>query len=108
MENNKENQQKEAVMSDSSFFSSNSIEYLLDRLNKKAYTGRIERNNLILNVIRLKQAISKYELAKITQLSYPTIKQATKEFEFAGLIFIKNSIGDNGMPVKLLCMEERK
>ncbi len=108
MENTKENIQKEDAMGDNSFFSLNSIEYLLNKLNRKDYESRIERNNLILNVIRIKQPISKYELAKISGLSYPTIKQVTKEFAFVGLIILRNAIGDNGLPVKLICLEVKK
>ncbi len=98
----------EAAANQESLFCSYSIEDLLNRLNKKLYVGRIERNNLILNVIRIKQPISKYELAKISGLSYPTIKQITKELAFVGLIFLRNAMGDNGLPVKLICLEAAK
>jgi len=93
---------------DNSFFYEEGIEYLLKKLNSKDYTDNINRNNLILDVIRMRQPISKYALAKITGLSYPTIKQITKEFEFVGLVKIKIATGENNMPVQLIYMEGEK
>lgn len=90
------------------FFSPDSIEALLKKLREKDYTDNISRNNLVLDVIRLRQPISKYELAKITNLSYPTIKQICKEFEFVGLVKIRIATGENGMPVQLVYTEVTK
>jgi len=92
----------------SSFFISNSIQYLLSKLNKKDYRDALERNNLVLDVIRLKQPISKYELAKITGLSYPTIKTLIKNFEFVNLLKTTIAEGDNGLPVKLISIKDSK
>ncbi len=88
-------------------FLPNSVEYLLNILNNKLYKNTIKRNNFLLDLIRLKEPISKYELAKISGFSYPTIKKITKNLEFCELIFIKISVGENGMPVKLICLEEK-
>jgi len=90
------------------FFSSYDIEPLLKKLKERAYTDNITRNNLILEVIKIKQPISKYELAKITNISYPTIKQICKEFQFVGLIKMRIATGENGMPVQLVYIEEQK
>ena len=94
------------LMDNNSFFSSDSIKPLLLRLTTHDYEDNISRNNLILDVIRQQQPISKYHLAKITGISYTTIKQITKEFCFVGLVKLKISMGDNGMPVKLIYIEE--
>ena len=73
---------------------------------EKQYETYLERNNLLLDVIRLKAPISKYGLAKITGLSYTTVKQITKEFVFVGLVFLRTEIGENGLPVKLVCIKK--
>jgi len=91
-----------------SFFSSDSVEHLLTKLKERAYTDNIARNNLILEVIKIRQPISKYELAKITGISYPTIKQICKEFQFVGLIKMRIATGENGMPVQLVYIEGEK
>jgi len=96
------------ILNNSSFFISNSIATLLDKLNKRDYKDTLERNNLILDVIRLKQPISKYELAKITGISYATIKQIIKNFEFVNLLKTTIAEGDNGLPVKLISIKDSK
>jgi len=101
-------EQDSESMSSKSFFSSDSIEYLLTKLKERAYTDNIARNNLILEVIKIRQPISKYELAKITGISYPTIKQICKEFQFVGLIKMRIATGENGMPVQLVYIEGEK
>ena len=87
---------------DNYFFSEEAIKTLLNKLNFRGYKDSLERNNLILDLIRLKQPISKYELAKLSGLSYPTIKQIVKEMAFCNLVKIKVSVGENGLPVKLV------
>ena len=88
--------------SDNTSLLSDTINTLITKLKNRQYRDRVERNNLILDLIRLRHPISKYELAKITDFSYPTIKRITKEFEFCDLVIVKTSIGENGMPVQLL------
>jgi len=109
--NNNNNQKikgENLKVKDNLFFINDSIDNLLERLNNNHYNNRIERNNLILNVIRLRQPISKYELAKITGLSYATIKTISKGFKFCDLIFEKVAEGENSMPVKLLYIKEEE
>lgn len=85
-----------------SFFSPDAIDNLLRKLNSKEYIDGVERNNLLLLLITLKQPISKYELAKISGLSYATIKQVCKWAKANEFIKTKISLGDNGMPVQLV------
>lgn len=94
--------------SNAPFFSKQDVDALIKRLKEKQYNGRVERNNLILDLIRAKQPISKYEVAKISEMGYNTIKQITKEFEFCGLIVIENAIGENGMPVRLISIKKEE
>lgn len=91
-----------------STFLSNDIENLLKTLRNKAYVDNTERNNLLLNVIRIKQPISKYELAKITNLSYPTIKTVCKGLQFVDLISMRMATGENGMPVQLVYIKKEE
>jgi len=84
------------------FFCDYDIEILLRKLKGKDYRDRIERNNLLLNLIRKRAPISKYELAKISGISYPTIKRLIKEFEFCDLVRTRISYSLNGIPVKLI------
>jgi len=114
-ENNYLNISKEAAeeqnstpVKDNSIFCEGSIEYLLDKLNRKEYSSALERNNLILDVVRIKQPISKYALAKITGLSYGTIKVVIKNFAFVDLVKTHVAEGDNGLPVKLISIKEEE
>lgn len=85
------------------FFSPEDIKCLLARLNDRHYKDRVERNNLLLDLIRAKQPISKYELAKISGISYQSIKRIIKEFEFCDLVVITLSTNqDTNMPVQLI------
>ncbi len=84
------------------------IENPLENLRNKKYKDTVQRNNLLLDVIREKSPISKYELAKISLLSYACIKTVTKFFAFCDLIYIKNSISSNGQAVKLISIKENK
>lgn len=95
-------------LSDNLFFSEQGIKTLLRKLNAKDYTDNISRNNLILDVIRIKQPISKYALAKITGLSYPTIKQVCKWLQASDLIKIRIEMGSNDMPVQLIYISEEE
>ncbi len=89
-------------------FLSNAIIDPLERLQKRVYKSQAERNNLILDVIRTKEPISKYKLHKITGLAYGTIKQICKDFEYCGIANIKISMGTNGLPVKLVYINHSK
>jgi len=85
------------------FFSEEDIKYLLTKLNDRHYKDRVERNNLLLDLIRAKQPISKYELAKISGISYPSIKRIIKEFQFCDLVVVTISINkDTNMPVQMI------
>ena len=104
-QNNNLNTNNESVSdnkSDNTSLLLETINTLITKLKNRQYQDRVERNNLILDLIRLRHPISKYELAKITDFSYPTIKRITKEFEFCDLVIVKTSLGANGMPVQLL------
>ncbi len=104
-QNNDLNINNEAVSnskSNNSLLLSDAINTLITKLKDRQYKDRVERNNLILDLIRLRHPISKYELAKITDFAYPTIKRILKEFEFCDLIIVKTAMGDNGMPVQLV------
>lgn len=84
------------------FFSPYPLQTLLLKLKRKDYNGRIERNNLLLDLIRQKQPISKYELAKITNHAYDTIKQFCKWAEASDFISSKTVLGQNGLYVQLV------
>lgn len=89
--------------SNNSFFSQKGVKHLLARLNQKQYKDRIERNNLLLDLIRARQPISKYKLAKISGISYATIKRILRELEFCEIVMITISTNsETGMPVQLL------
>lgn len=89
--------------SNDTFFSQESIKHLLERLNQRQYKDRVERNNLLLDLIKAKQPISKYELAKISGISYATIKRVLRELEFVEIVMITLSTNkETGMPVQLL------
>ncbi len=90
---------------DNSFFSKSIDVTPLQRLQEKAYNDIVERNNLVLDVVKELQPISKYSLAKKTTLAYSTTKRIIKEFEFCGLVHIKNSVGVKGRPMKLIYIE---
>ena len=107
--NQGENQQGDTLIGDNLFSSENAVKTLLINLKARAYSDRIERNNWILELIKLKQPISKYELAKISGISYPTIKQICKWLEASDLIKIKYGISEmNGMQVKLVYINEEQ
>jgi predicted transcriptional regulator len=92
--------------SNNSFFSEEAITHLIARLNQRQYKDNIERNNLLLDLIRAKQPISKYELAKVSGISYTTIKRILRELEFCELVAVTLSLdgnkSENGMPVQLV------
>jgi len=109
MENNDLNADNGAISnreSNNSFFSEEAINPLIAKLNDKQYKDRVERNNILLDLIRAKQPISKYELAKISGISYTTIKRILRDFEFCGLVSVNLSLdgnkSENGMPVQLI------
>lgn len=99
---------KSKELGDNSFFSTDTITTPCQKLKKGHYKDRVERNNLILDVIRIYYPLSKYKLSKMTGFSYTAIKQITKEFAFCGLITIKDSIGTNNRPFKLISLKEEK
>jgi len=106
---NKGNREEDnALPKDNSFFCENTINTLLAKLNNKQYRDTVERNNLLLNVIRIKQPISKYELAKISGVSYSTIKRILKEFVFCNLVYEKIQLGSNGLFVKIIYLNEKE
>ena len=100
---NTDNEAVSSGESNNSFFSEEGITHLLAKLNQKQYKDRIERNNLLLDLIRAKQPISKYELAKISGISYSSIKRILREFEFCEVVMMTISTNkETGMPVQLI------
>jgi hypothetical protein len=97
------NESVSSIEKNNPFFSEEDIKCLLARLNDRHYKDRVERNNLLLDLIRAKQPISKYELAKISGISYQSIKRIIKEFQFCDLVVITLSTNqDTNMPVQLI------
>lgn len=90
------------MVGNSSFFCKERIVTPLSRLSKNDYQNRVERNNLVLDVIRIHHPLTKYKLAQITGISYSTIKRLTKELEFCELIYIKRQTGTNGWPIQII------
>lgn len=90
-------------MSNSTIFLEKDTDTLLTKLREKQFKDHVERNNLILEVIRRKAPLSKYGLAKMVGLAYPTIKRIVKEFEFCNLVRVKAEYSaKTGLPVKMI------
>lgn len=95
-------------LNNNTFFSSETIETPIEKLKQRHYKNAIERNNLILEVIKIKQPISKYELAKICGHSYNNIKQIIKWARAAEFVYVKHSINADNSPVELVYINEEK
>ncbi len=90
------------------FFSEQGIETLVKKLQEGDYSSKIERNNLLLYLIMAKQPISQYELAKLSGLSYNTVKMICRFAKASEFILSKVSVGENGLPVKLVFISGEK
>ncbi len=95
-------------MTPNTFFSEHDVKTLVKKLQEKDYNGVVERNNLVLNLIRAKQPISKYQLAKLSNLAYGTIKQICKWATGGDFIIVTKSWSENGQPVQLVSTKKIK
>ena len=79
------------------------IEQIVKRI--KSEPSKLNRN-LLYELIKLTAPITIYKLAKMTDYSYNSIKDAVREFEFAGLVKYKVVLGENNVTNKLICLPD--